>query len=69
MKVGELLSMTPAEVALKLRASLNAVSSQDVAARGKWMRARHAEGATTKQCWDENAPHSLFGPGILGGKM
>ena len=55
MKVGELLSMTPAEVALKLRASLNAVSSQDVAARGKWMRARHAEGATTKQCWDENA--------------
>lgn len=55
MKVGALLAMAPAEVALALRASLQACSSQDVAARGKWMRAQHAEGATAKMPWDENA--------------
>ena len=55
MKVGALLSMSPAEVALALRSTLQAGSSQDVAAEGKWIKARLAEGATAKMRWDENA--------------
>jgi len=55
LTVHELLTMTPAEVALRLRATLEAHTPTALAALGKWQYEKQQEGCRTTLVFDPNA--------------